>query len=343
MKKFTALLLAILMIAVILAGCAANDNVAKDNETEDKPNTTDTTNDTDTPDEDAPPAEELHKIAFLSNSSTDEFLNYMFSIYERDDQDYGLETIFFDAQTDTQTQANQVSEAIGMGVEAIVINPNDAAGLGPALKEAYEAGLIVMTVVGDIAADYHQYRTCFIGTDDNQAGDMAADLFLKQFPNGGKIVVVDGEAGYDAQIKRHDSFFAKIENSNIEILDWQACTFWDPAEAQAIMEDFIIAYGDQIEGAFIQWDHGAEACVESLEAAGLDDVFVVSIDGASVGVDMVKEGKTAATILQDVDLIAATSMETLQKLFAGEKVDSIINPPVATVTIENANDYDPQW
>src|SRR5688572_32185860 len=48
--------------------------------------------------------------------------------------------------TDAAGQLEDIRNLIGAGVQAIVVNPSDPAGIGAALKEATDAGIVVVAV-----------------------------------------------------------------------------------------------------------------------------------------------------------------------------------------------------
>jgi ribose transport system substrate-binding protein len=54
-----------------------------------------------------------------------------------------------------------------------------------------------------------------------------------------------------------------------------------------IMDDFIVKYGDQIQGVFCHWDNGATGVIGALKNANMTDVFVVGVDGCRAGFDQV--------------------------------------------------------
>lgn len=333
MKKMLAMFLAALMCATLLAGCGGQ-KTEPDSGTE-KPATEQASQD-----EGA-----KYKFAWCNNSAADAYQVALTNEFEKNKDALGIELVTFDAQGSTETQATQVGQALAQGVDAILITANDAVGLGPALKEAVDNGVVVITVAADLSEELAANRTSYVGCDDTIAGTVAGEAFKAYFPDGAKVVQIEGQAGYSAQIRRADGFAKALEGSNIEVIDSQACSAWDPSEAMNIAEDFIVKYGDEIEGIFVHWDNGATGVVEALEASSLDldKLFIASVDGCSNGVNLVKSGKTDLCIMQDLSGIAYTAMETAIQALNGEAVESIINPPLVEVTSENCNDYNPSW
>ena len=145
-------------------------------------------------------------------------------------------------------------------------------------------------------------RDFFVGVNDNEAGESAAQAFLDAFPNGAKIVEIGGQAGHDTQIKLMMDLMKKIQGTNIEVIAYQATSAWSTAEAMAIMEDFIVKYGDEIRWCFRHWDNGATGVIEAIKAANLNkDIYIVAVDGCRAGFDQVKDGTQAVTVMQDFE------------------------------------------
>lgn len=175
--------------------------------------------------------------------------------------------------------------------------------------------------------------------------EQAAQAFLELFPDGAKIVEVGGQTGHNAQILRHDGYVSIMkDHPEFELIASQNTEHWAADEAQSIMEDFVMAYGDQIDGVFCHWDNGATGCINALKANGMDNVPIVGVDGCRAGFDQVNDGGQYATIMNNFEADSLTSLELATKWFNGETVDSVnfITPDV--VTLKNINEFTtPEW
>lgn len=250
----------------------------------------------------------------------------------------------FEGQNDVQNEAKAVSNCIAQGYDAIFLNPSDINGIVPSLMEAKEAGLVIGMFSSDLAPEYQQYRDFFCGVDDTMAGETAGQAFMDQFPDGATVVEVGGQAGHDAQIKRHDGFVKATEGSNITMLDSQNCNGWVTADAMAITEDFIVKYGDQIQGIFCHWDNGATGVIEALKNAGMSDVFVVAVDGCRAGYDQVKAGTQAVCIGQSFTNMAIKKLENARAALTGGNYEAVNFIPLDVVTPDNVNTLPyPEW
>ena len=287
---------------------------------------------------------ETLKVAYIPNSMSNEMNAYGYKIMEENQGDYNMEVTAFDGKYDAQTETSAITNCIGQGFDAIILCPSDINAVIPAVMQAKENGVIVAMYSADLPEEYREYRDIFVGVDDTEAGEKAAQAFIEQFQDGAKILEVGGTAGTDAPVRRHDGFNAALEGSNIEVLDYQATSSWSSNETMAITEDMIVKYGDEIQGIFCHWDGGATGCIEALKNAGIEGTYVVAIDGSRSGFDQVKAGTQNVCISQNVVNISLKALETIRKAADGEEYEAENYVPLDIVTAENVDELPyPEW
>lgn len=286
----------------------------------------------------------IYKVAFLPGDMANESQAYSAKQFQKFGPEYGFEVTILDGQADAQVQAQTVSNCIAQGMDAIFINPNDVNGIAPSLMEAKAAGIVVAMFSSDLPAELQNSRDIFVGVNDNMAGETAGKAFIDHFSDGATIVEVGGQAGHDAQIKRHDGFDAAIKGSKIEVLDSKSCNAWSTSDAMAITEDFIVKYGDKIQGVFCHWDNGATGVIEALKAAGMNDIYVIGVDGCRAGFDQVKAGGQGATIMQNFSEMSKKTLEVVRDALEGNPYDSVNFVPLDAVTKDNIDQFEyPEW
>jgi len=101
------------------------------------------------------------------------------------------------------------------------------------------------------------------------------------------------------------------------------------------MENILQANGD-IKAVFAANDEMALGAVEAVSGAG-KNVIIVGFDATDDAIAAIKEGRMAATIAQQPDLIGSTAIENALKLIGGEAIPSSIPVEVTLITKENAN------
>lgn len=345
MKKMIALLLA----AAMLSGLAACGNSGADTAEEATESTASTeeaeaVEDTATETETSAASGEGIKVGWIVQDMANESQSYSCRIAEEQAAELGIDFTYYDQAGDAQKATDAISTCIAQGMDAIIINPADPQAVVPALMEAKEAGIVVGLFSSDLAEESQQYRDFFCGTNDTMAGEQAAEAIIAQFPDGCNVVEIGGQSGHDAQVKRSDGFEAGLEGSNITVLDSQNCDAWATEDAMAIMEDFIVKYGDQIDAVFCHWDNGATGVINALANAGREDVYIVAVDGCSAGYDQVKAGTQAVCISQSFSNMVAQSLECAIAAVNGDSYEEINWIPLDTVTAENVDSLPyPEW
>lgn len=288
--------------------------------------------------------EETAKVAFIPGDMANESQAFAAKMFGKHAAEYDLDVVVLDGKADANVQAQAVTSAVAQGVKAIYVNPNDINAIIPSLMAAKEAGVIVGMFSSDVPEGNEEARDFFVGVDDNMAGEAAAEAFMTAFPDGAKIIEIGGQAGHDAQIKRHDGFNEGLAGSNIEVMDYKACEQWQTAMALAIAEDMIVKYGDEIDGVFCHWDNGATGVIEAFESAGLEGKFIVGVDGNRAGFEQVDNGKQAASIAQNFETFAMMTLELTRNLLDGKTIEPVNFVELDIVTKDNIDTFTaPEW
>ncbi len=292
-----------------------------------------------------PAAAATHKLVFIPGQLANPSQAFGWKMFQKHAAEYGFDVSVLDGKGDVQEQTKAINNAVAQGADVLMVNPNDAVAIGPALKAAKDAGKVVglfMTAPGKGTEDSINF---YATVDDNQAGQFAADAIKKQFPNGATGVEVGGQAGHDAAIRRHDGFAKAIDGTNLKVLEYKNPQQWDTAQAQAIMEDMITKYGDKIQFVFCHWDNGATGVINALKAAGKENVMIVAVDGNKVAFQQVKDWPNYISIAQNAETITMKSMEEANKFLKKDpsaKKDLIV--PFDIISKATINNFTPpEW
>jgi len=261
--------------------------------------------------------------------------------------DFDAEIII--AGGDVADNIASIERAIADGLDVIFTNPNDTESVIPALERAREAGIIVGLFSHEPPEDMIDTfpYDFFAGSDDALGGIQAGEFVSQNFPNGANFVEVGGQAGHIAAIKRNEGFREGIAANIIELDSKFVPGPWPAAEARAIMEDFIVMYGDEIDIVWCHWDNGASGVIEAVLASDLDiaDIFIIGVDGNSVGYQQVKDGVQALSVGQSFRGMALKSLELARTIFDGGSIATKMNwVPLDMVTIDTLDDFPwPEW
>ncbi len=104
--------------------------------------------------------------------------------------------------TDAAGQLEDIRNLIGAGVNAIVVNPSDPAGIGAALKEATDAGIVVVAVDQTVT----EPSAYIISNNQEEYAYLGAKWLFEQIGGKGNVVYMRGAAGASADSDRDKGF-----------------------------------------------------------------------------------------------------------------------------------------
>lgn len=272
-----------------------------------------------------PIAETKGHIGFSALTLTNPFFKVIADNMEAAAREQGYELITVSAERDAKKQSDQIDDFITKGVAAIVLNPCDSNGIGPAVKKANDAGIPVFTndikYTGDIGK-----VVCHVATDNLQGGLLAGDAMVKLLgESGGKVGILHFPQAESCQLrvqgfkKQVDAHNAKDGAAQIEIVATQ-----DGGgvrdEGFKVTKDIVEANPD-LAAIFAINDPSALGAYAALEAAGkADQVKIIAFDGQLIGKQAILEGKIVCDPIQFPDRIGKQTVEMIIKHFNGEEV-----------------------
>ena len=248
-----------------------------------------------------------------------------------------VELVVSDAQRTAEKQVQQIETFISQKVDAIILNPCEVEASSPAIEKAKAAGIPIINVNSETSAA----PDGFVGSRDEQAGEIAMEQIAKLIGGKGNIVIIDGYMGQAAQIKRAvgaKHILAKYPD--IKVLAEQTAE-WDRAKGMALMENWIQSYGDKINAVFAHNDEMGMGALQALEQAKLKSkVVVVSIDAIADALQAVKDGRLDDTVFQDAKGQGSGAIDMAIQLIKKQPVEQKeVFIPFQLVTKENAERF----
>ena len=102
---------------------------------------------------------------------------------------------YADGQGDTQKAISDIQSMVASGVDAIVVFPDAGEAILPALRSAYEQGVVTVpyrvTPGGTAGEDYDM----FVGTNFVDAGVLWGEWIVENLPDGGNVLMLSGPPG----------------------------------------------------------------------------------------------------------------------------------------------------
>ncbi len=247
-----------------------------------------------------------------------------------------VELTVVDAGGDAAKQLQQVETFISQKVDAIIMQPQEQEACSPAIDKAKAAGIPIINCNSLTITEPDAY----VGSNDSESAEIAMTYIAEQLGGKGNVLMMHGHPGQTAEVKRTEGAMDILaQNPDMTLLDEQTAD-WDRAEAMTLMENWIQAYGDQINAVFCQNDEMALGALNALvQADKKDNVLVVGVDAIDDALQSVKDGKMDATVYQDCKGQAEGAIEAAYKLAKGESVEKEILIPFILVTTENVDEY----
>ncbi len=175
------------------------------------------------------------------------------------------ELVIENADTDVQGQIQQIQNLVNRGVDAIIINPGDQAGLNPALEEAVESGIVVIAVDQEIGAE----GVYNVVIDQTEWARISMRWLAEQLGGEGDIVLIEGFVGHPANEARMagvEEVLAEYPGINVVGRD---TGMWDQATGQQVMSDFLASLPN-IDGVWTQ-DGMAEGALRAVQTANPEE------------------------------------------------------------------------
>jgi ABC-type sugar transport system substrate-binding protein len=212
---------------------------------------------------------------------------------------FGMNVSVQDGERNVQKQTSQVEAFISQGVNFIVLQATDAAGMTPVVRKAEEAGIPVITLNQDVAGPH----TGFVGMGHYTMGVQVASGMAEQLGGKGNIVVLEGVQGTGANIQRMAGFNDELaKHPEMVIVANQSAAF-DRKKGHDVFQT-ILQGQPQIDGVFGVNDEmaigAAQAAVEANRREG------IRFWGADGELDMFKGIKSG--LVDGVSAIAANAV-----------------------------------
>lgn len=166
------------------------------------------------------------------------------------------------ADTDVQGQTQQIRNLMSKGVDAIVVNPGDAAGLNPVIQEAIKQGIVVVSVDQEVSAK-EAVNVCI---DQAEWARISARWLVEKLGGKGNVVMINGVSGHPANEARVKAATEVLKSGGLNILN-SVEGKWDEATGQQKMADMLGSYPN-IDGVWAQ-DGVALGALRAVQAANL--------------------------------------------------------------------------
>lgn len=221
------------------------------------------------------------------------------------------------ASDDTAKQTSDIEDLISKNVQVIIVNPVDSDAVAPAVLDAINANIPVISVDRGVNG---AEVTAAISSDNVAGARLAGEYLIELIGENSKVAELIGIPGATATIDRGKGFHQSADGK-LNIVASQTANF-NRAEGLTVMENILQANPD-IKGVFAHNDEMALGALEAVESLG-KDIVIIGFDATDDAIYAVQTGTMKATVAQQPELMGAIAIETALKIINGEAVEKII-------------------
>jgi ribose transport system substrate-binding protein/inositol transport system substrate-binding protein len=209
-----------------------------------------------------------------------------------------VEVVESDGQVSSPKQTADVEAAITRGVNGIVISPNEVDAMAPALQEAVDAKVPVVTI--DRRVDKVSGILAHVGADNVKGGEAQGELVMKLFPNGARVMNLQGQSGASPAIDRNKGLHNVLDKApdKYKFVFEQTAGFARD-RGLSVTEAALAGMAQPPDVLVAANDDMALGAIEAVKARGLaGKIAIIGFDALPEALQQVRDGGLTATIEQ---------------------------------------------
>lgn len=254
------------------------------------------------------------------------------------DYNGAVELTVANADNNTATQITQIENFIDQKVDILLVDASSSTGLNPTLKQAKEAGIVVVNY--NCTVDDPSCVNARVFVDQTEWGRIMARFIVEELGGSGDIVCLTGLSGNQIAADRWTGareVFA--ENSGINILA-EAPAEWEQSPAEEKMQAWITAF-PKIDAV---WADGGPCGVGVINVLEKNRMKMIPVSGeASYGFvnkwyAEIDNGLSGCAPVCPV-YIGAVALEAAMRILNGETVANDLALDMPVMTNDNIADW----
>ncbi|HMH93937.1 MAG TPA: sugar ABC transporter substrate-binding protein [Streptosporangiaceae bacterium] len=209
------------------------------------------------------------------------------------------------AAADASLQNQQIENLVNEGAQAIVVNPETATSLGPAISYAAAHHVQLVSVDTIVGAG----KVYMVVRASNTLYGQDACAYIAQTVKSGYVLDLEGDLTSSNGADRTNAFNACMKANDPGVKVLAKPTVWTDATAVTDAQDAINAYGSQLKAIYSQWSSPDTGIIPLLKKKGLGPgsahpVQLISDDGVPFEMCDIGTGAVGASQSQPADLYA---------------------------------------
>ncbi|HEY1699656.1 MAG TPA: sugar ABC transporter substrate-binding protein [Trebonia sp.] len=205
------------------------------------------------------------------------------------------------ANASASLQNQQIQNLVDEGAKAIIVNPETATSLGPAISYA-QAHHVQLVSVDTIVGTGHVYM---VVRASNTLYGQDACAYISSKVKSGDVLDLEGDLTSSNGADRTDAFDTCMTENDPGVKILKDPTVWDDSTGVTDAQNAINAYGSQLKAIYSQWSSPDTGVVPLLKTKNLTGkTLLVSNDGVPFEMCDIGNGTVSASQSQPANLYA---------------------------------------
>jgi len=343
-KRFSITLFTLLIVAALLAACAPAPTAT---EAPAAPAPADTQ----APAAPAPASSGKIKIGISFSDYATERWPIENGLMTAQLQKDGFEVISQEADHDVKLQSDQIDNMVAQGIKGLIVIAEDGDAAVTPVERAAAAGVKVISYDRLIKTDK---IAAYLSFDNVAVGKAEADGVVKALglldangqpttqtkwtsANPVKLVLSGGSPTDNNAVllKQGQMEVLKpfVDSGVVKIVFDQGVDNWDPAKAEAMMENILTAQQNKIDAVVASNDGTADGEIIALQAQGLAGKVPISgQDATAAGCNQIVLGNQTVTVFKDTRLLSPEAVKMIEALVNGGTPEGVKQYTLAELT-----------
>jgi inositol transport system substrate-binding protein len=225
------------------------------------------------------------------------FFVHMMKAFKAEGEKQGFNVIESDGQVSSPKQTADIEAALTKGVKGIVLSPNEVDAMAPALQEAVDAKVPVVTV--DRRVPSVKGILAHVGADNVKGGEAQGNLIVSMFPDGATIVNLQGQSGASPAIDRNKGLHNVLDKAGAKYkIVFEQTAGFDRAKGLSVTEAALAGMASPPQVIVAANDDMALGAMEAAKARNLKGIAIIGFDALPEALAQVRDGGLTATIEQ---------------------------------------------
>ena len=225
------------------------------------------------------------------------FFVHMMKAFKAEGEKQGFNVIESDGQVSSPKQTADIEAALTKGVKGIVLSPNEVDAMAPALQEAVDAKVPVVTV--DRRVPSVKGILAHVGADNVKGGEAQGNLIVSMFPDGATIVNLQGQSGASPAIDRNKGLHNVLDKAGAKYkIVFEQTAGFDRAKGLSVTEAALAGMASPPQVIVAANDDMALGAMEAAKARNFKGIAIIGFDALPEALAQVRDGGLTATIEQ---------------------------------------------